>query len=156
MRVWLILACLAAAQSTAPRPAPPIETKHLTLSLSSGAVTAGKVPLYVDVTPQEKMHVYAPGQKGYIAIELTLDADAPVKAAGKTKYPPAKKLLMPALNETQLVYSTPFRITQDVVLRPGTPAGPIAITGTLRYQACDDNICYKPTTLALRWAFSNP
>lgn len=131
--------------------AAPVETKHLTLTTSSGPVTAGKLPLYVDVTPKPAMHVYAPGQPGYIVVELKLDADAPVTAAGKPKYPAGEKVVMAALKETQLVYATPFRITQDVARRAGTGSGALTIKGTLRYQACDDTICYKPATLAISW-----
>jgi len=156
MLAWLVLAWFAVPQTTASRPAPPIETKHLTLTTSSGRVSAGKLPLHVDVTPNEKMHVYAPGQAGYIAIDVKLDPDAPVKVAGKPKYPAGEKLFMPALNETQLVYSKPFRITQDVTLGPAARSGPVTIKGTVRYQACDDTICYKPVTLAVTWMVANP
>jgi len=148
---WLFLAWLALPQVPSPVQTKPIETKHLTLTVSTGAAVAGKVPLHVDVTPRENMHVYAPGQPGYIAIALTLDADAPVRAAGKAKYPAGDKLFMPALNETQLVYVKPFRITQDVTIPRPAPGGPLTIKGTVRYQACDDKICYKPATVAVSW-----
>lgn len=149
MLLWLLIAWLAAPQaSTVPKP---IETKHLTLTVSSGPVTGSRMALHVDVTPQPGMHVYAPGQPGYIAIELKLDPDAPVTAAGKAKYPAGEKLFMPALKETQLVYGKPFRLTQDVTLRSNDRTAPLTIKGTLRYQACDDTICYKPATVALSW-----
>ena len=154
MIAWFIVAWVAALQATAVPAA--IETKHLTVSVSSGAVKAGKVALHIDVTPREKMHVYAPGQPGYIPIALTLDPDAPVKVSGKPKYPAAAKFFMPALNETQLVYSNPFRITQDVTVSPKAPSGPLTIKGTLRYQACDDAICYKAATVAVSWTVANP
>lgn len=127
------------------------ENKHLivTTSASPEAAKAGKpVTLAVDVTPKPKMHVYSPGQDGYIAITLTLDAN-PAVTAGKAKYPPGEKIYMEALKETQIVYGKPFRILQNVTRRSG--AGPLTITGTLRYQACDDAICYLPTTIPLAW-----
>ena len=152
MNAWLCVAAVLAVQaSAAPKP---IETKHLTIAVSAGSIAAGKLPLYVDVTPREQMHVYAPGQPGYIAIELKLDAAAPVTAAGKAKYPAAEKIFMPALKETQLVYGKPFRITQDVTVRRGAP-GPLTVTGTVRYQACDDTICYKPVTIPVTWTLSS-
>jgi DsbC/DsbD-like thiol-disulfide interchange protein len=129
----------------------PIETAHLTAAATANAASVqrgGKVSLFLDVTPKPKMHVYSPGQEGYIAITLTLDADAAVTAA-KAKYPAGEKYVMPALNETQLVYARPFRITQDVTIKSG--AGPTTIKGTLRYQACDDQICYLPKTVPVEW-----
>jgi len=129
----------------------PIETAHLSADLSSSAAAVargGKVTLILDVTPKPKMHVYAPGQQGYIAIALTLDADPGVVAA-KAKYPAGEKYVMPALNETMLVYAKPFRITQDVTIK--SASGAKTIKGTLRYQACDDAICFLPKTIPVEW-----
>ena len=113
-------------------------------------MTSGKrVSLLVDVAPKPKMHVYAPGQEGYIAITLTLDAD-PAFTAGKATYPAGEKLFMQILNETQLVYAKPFRIAQDGV----TLAQPEMRRrllwrapddqGTVRYRACDDRSATCP------------
>ena len=153
MLAWLLAMALAVAQHAAPKS---IETAHLSVTPVAGTLKAGKVSLHVDVAPGPNMHVYAPGQPGYVAIVLTLDPDTPVTATGKAKYPAGEKVFMPVLNETQLVYGKPFRITQDVALRKDAARGPLTIKGSLRYQACDDKICYKPTTLAVSWTLSNP
>lgn len=145
------------------------ETAHLTVttSASQDAVAPGKrVSLQVDVVPKPKMHVYSPGQDGYIAITLTLAAD-PAFIAARAKYPAGEKLYMPVLKETQLVYSKPFRIVQEMTLasthgmrqralrlRSGQAVAEeasLTITGTLRYQACDDTICYLPVNVPLAW-----
>ena len=148
MLTLLIVGWLAVQAAAAPTP---IETRHLTLTPSAERMAAGRVALHVDVVPLPKMHVYAPGQRGYIAIALTLASDAPVKASGKPKYPAGEKIFMPVLNETQLVYGKPFRITQHVTLPPSVGSGPVTIKGTVRYQACDDTICYKPNTVSVSW-----
>jgi hypothetical protein len=145
---------VVAAQQPPAQPAGIVqETKHLTVitSASPDAVAPGKrVSLAVDVAPKPKMHVYAPGQDGYIAITLTLDAD-PAFTAGKAKYPAGEKILIKILNETQLVYAKPFRIAQDLTLRPAAKGPSLTVKGTLRYQACDDTICYLPTTVPVSW-----
>lgn len=147
--LWL-LAAVAAPQDAASMK----ETAHLAIRTSTSvdpAAPGRKVSLQVDVTPKPKMHVYAPGQEGYIAITLTLDAN-PAFTAAKAKYPPGEKLYMAALDEMQLVYAKPFRITQDITLKPGRSAAEtLAIKGTLRYQACDDKICYLPVTVPVTW-----
>jgi DsbC/DsbD-like thiol-disulfide interchange protein len=153
MLPFFILALLFAQGA----PKKPVETAHLsvTTSASPAAPAAGlRLGLHVDVTPKPNMHVYSPGQEGSLAVSLTLDANAPVAAAGKAKFPAGEKYVMPALNETQLVYSKPFRITQDVRIREGAPPGPLTIKGTLRYQACDDKICYLPKDVAVEWTVS--
>ena len=146
--------CMAAAAAQ-DLPASKKETKHLAVTTSSSPQTAAagkRVTLAVDVAPKPKMHVYSPGQEGYIGITLTLDAD-PAFTAAKAKYPAGEKIYMAILKETQLVYAKPFRIAQDVTLKPGT-TGPVTVKGTLRYQACDDTICYLPTTVPLTWTLT--
>jgi len=145
-----VCAAVVSAQDP-PKQDPKTETKHLTVTTSASpeAVKPGKpVTLAADVAPKPNMHVYSPGQDGYIAITLTLDAN-PAFTAAKAKYPAGEKVYMPILKETQVVYSKPFRILQNVTLRPGS--GPLTVKGTLRYQACDDTICYLPTTIPLEW-----
>src|SRR6476646_4723556 len=128
----------------------PQETPHLQLKTSVKALAAaGTVRLQIDVMPKAKMHVYAPGQDGYIPIQVTLTPDAAFTAA-KAKYPDGEKYVMPALNETQLVYARPFTITEDITLKSPRRA-PLTIKGSVRYQACDDTICYLPKTVAVEW-----
>lgn len=142
----LVVGLFAAGQAVGPKAQ---ETAHLTVTTSSSA-QAAKVSLFVDVAPKPTMHVYSPGQKGYIAITLTLDAN-PAFTAAKAKYPAGEKLFIKVLNETQLVYSKPFRITQDIRLVKPAAGAPLTIKGTLRYQACDDKICYLPQNVPVAW-----
>src|SRR5258706_16421108 len=109
------------------------ETRHLivTTSASQETVAPGKrLSLTVDVAPKPEMHVYSPGQAGYIGVALTLDADPAVTAA-KAKYPAGEKVYMPLLEETQLVYTKPFRIAQERVVRPVRGATALTIKATL-------------------------
>ena len=56
------------------------------------------------------------------------------------------------MNETQLVYSKPFRIVEDLTLTgPIVTVSPLVVKGSLRYQACDDRVCYLPQTVPLTW-----
>jgi DsbC/DsbD-like thiol-disulfide interchange protein len=137
------------------------ETAHLTIvtTASPDAAAPGqKLTLQLDVTPKPRMHVYAPGQDGYIPISLKLDEQTAFTAA-KGKYPAGEKYFMPALNETQIVYGKPFRITQEVTLARTAAlrelakqdAASLTIKGTVRYQACDDRICYLPANVPVEW-----
>jgi Thiol:disulfide interchange protein DsbD, N-terminal len=67
-----------------------------------------------------------------------------------TAFPPPEKFFFEPLKLTQLVFSKPFRITQDVTIA-AQPAGALRITGSLRYQACDDSVCYLPKTVPIEW-----
>lgn len=138
---------------------PSQETAHLKIATSAtpdAAKPDGKIALAVDVTPKPGIHVYAPGQDGYIAITVTLDPQPTFTKTGKPKYPDPVKIVMPALNETQLVYDTPFRITQDVTLAGAGKlkqlgSNPLVIKGSVRYQACNDKICFLPITVPVTW-----
>ena len=154
MLAWLVAALFTMPQGPANKGT--TETAHLVITTSVAPASAardGSITLYLDVAPKPRMHVYSPGQDGYIAVALTLDADASVTVA-KAQYPAGEKLFMPLLNETQLVYSKPFRITQDVT--PKGRTAPARLKGTLRYQACDDKVCYLPKTTPIAWTLTQP
>jgi hypothetical protein len=59
------------------------------------------------------------------------------------------------------VYQKPFRLTREVFL-DASPAAATALgtrtsltlSGRLEYQACDDKICYNPTSVQLSWTFA--
>jgi DsbC/DsbD-like thiol-disulfide interchange protein len=140
---------------------PQHETPHLTIATSASPATIApgqKVTLTVDVTPKPTMHVYAPGQEGYIPISLKLEPDEAFTAA-KAKFPAGEKLLMKALNETQIVYEKPFRFTQELKLanspdlaKRAAGGESLTVKGTVRYQACDDKICFLPANVPVEWS----
>jgi DsbC/DsbD-like thiol-disulfide interchange protein len=132
------------------------DTRHLTLTTSSTPATATpdrRVVLNVDVALKPRMHVYAPDQpKGqdYLPIALTVTEGDGFRLE-KPRYPSSEKFFFAPLKETQHVYSKPFRITQPIVLTRDSASEPLTITGTVRYQACDDALCYVPQTVAVKW-----
>ena len=149
----VLIAFGLATQSPATTPKK-IDSKYLTVETSAGRVTGGRVPLYLDITPKPKMHVYAPDKtQTYIPVTLSIDAHEGLKALVPT-FPPPEKYFFEPLTETQLVYSKPFRVVQEVTVpRAG---GTVTLTGTLRYQACDDKVCYMPQTVPVSWIVAAP
>jgi hypothetical protein len=111
----------------------------------------GFVTVQVEVRPQRGIHVYAPGNRDYLAPLLSLDWPAHVKVEAP-RYPPGEPYVFGDLKELVQVYNGPFRITQKVTL-PGDSAAPrrtLEITGTLRYQSCDDRVCFPVESIPLR------
>ena len=99
------------------------ETPHLTLTTSSSdkVVAPGtRFSLWVDITPKPKMHVYAPEQKDYIPIEITLEDNDAIKTLPPV-FPKGEKFFFAPLKETQLVLSKPFRVIQDVTVNLSAP-----------------------------------
>jgi hypothetical protein len=156
-----MLAVLLLVQALGAAPSTPIDTPHLTLSLTASAGAAapgGKVLLYLDIAPKAKMHVYAPQQKDYIPVAITLEP-GPAFRVLPPVFPKPEKYFFAPLKETQLVYSKPFRIVQEIALATPSalreagiaPGTTVTISGKVRYQACDDAICYLPKDLPVSW-----
>lgn len=129
-------------------------TPHLTLATSSSATMVkpkAKVSLFVDIIPDPKIHVYAPGAVDYIPVALTIAPQKGITAA-KVQYPKSEDLFFEPLNEHVPVYQKPFRLAQDITLAPSVKAGQtLTLTGTLKYQACDDSVCFAPVTTPVSW-----
>jgi hypothetical protein len=152
---------LTARAGAGPRDSRQIETPHLTITTgaSDGSVAPGsRFSLVIDIAPKPRMHVYAPQQTDYIPISLTLESDDAIKPHPPT-FPAPERFFFKPLKETQLVYSRRFRIVQDLTVAL-TPAvrerakaedAALKINGVLRYQACDDMICYVPKDVPVSW-----
>lgn len=110
--------------------------------------------LVVDVAPRPSMHVYAPGNRNYRAVKLTIDPSDAVQMT-PLEFPKAEPYVYKPLNETVQVYTRPFRLVQEVQALPeqGTGDSPreLTLTGQLEYQACDDVVCYPVKRVPLAW-----
>ncbi len=138
-----------------------VASKFLTVrsGLSDPVAAPGhRVTLALDVIPGKNLHIYAPGQAGYVGIAVKLDPSPDFRVHPPT-YPAPREYLFAPLKELVKVYDRPFRILQDVTLAltPGlrqraAERGTLVLTGTLEYQACDDKVCFRPDSLPLRWS----
>ena len=134
--------------------------RYLRVRLRRAAVASApgaRVTLVADIVPGPKMHVYAPGQREYISIELTIP-DSPDYKAAPPAFPAAKALYLEPIKTTVQVFDAPFRITQVITLartpelqRRAASGESLTVIGTLKYQACDDLVCYRPDTAKLSW-----
>ena len=131
-----------------------VSLPHLELRTVQSDETAGpgsRVTLGVEIKLPPRVHVYAPGVKGYKSIALAID-EIPEIHSREALYPPAKILWLAAIKEKVPVLEGSFRILQDVNVSAEV-VGPekISIHGKLKYQACDDKICYLPAEAPLEW-----
>src|SRR5216117_1894156 len=130
-------------------PTPP---KHLTISATSSAATAApgsKVSLFLDITPNPGIHVYAPGAKDYLPIAVTIDPH-PGVTVGAVKYPKSDTMVFDS--ERVPVYQKAFRLVDEVSLASSLKtADMVTLIGTVKYQACDDHVCYFPASVPVSW-----
>ena len=131
---------------------------NLTTYSSNPELAAGnRFSLVLDIEPLEDMHVYAPGADDYQVVALNLDPNPYIRELPMT-YPESVNFYFEPFDETVPVYLEPIRLLQELIL-DGEPATQralrgqesITLTGTLDYQACDDAICYLPTSIPLSW-----
>jgi hypothetical protein len=139
-----------------------VEGKQLTATIgaSNATVVPGhRVALTMDIDLQPGMHVYAPGVEGYIPIDWKMQ-DSASASVHPPVFPRSEKLYLKAIDETVPAYRNRFRLTRDITIPPDDrlqPAldgsGHFTVNGSLRYQACDDRVCYIPQELRLQWTF---
>lgn len=132
--------------------APAVKGRYLDAvpSVAWGSGSArDRLTLIVDVTPKPGMRVYAPGNKGYTPVQLTIDAAGDYTVA-PTQYPKPSMYFFAPLNERVQVFDRVFRLSREVIGRGARPSAR-TMTGRLEYQACDDKVCYLPQTLSLSW-----
>ena len=125
---------------------------------SDSAIAPGnRFSIVLDVTPHPGIHVYAPGAKNYRVIALNIAAQPFIRVL-PMKYPASQIYSSKSLNERVPVYQKPFTLLQEVILE-GTPQAQasfrgkdaVTLSGTLKYQACDDKICYNPALIPISW-----
>jgi len=129
-----------------------LDTPHLQASVEGDVRIGadGRGVMTLAVAPKPKMHVYAADAKGYVPFTLRVEPVA-ILVPGRVAYPAAEVLVLPPGGETSRVYSKPFKVTQAFVLTPDgrktlTDSGRVPAVAQIRYQACDDAVCYRPTT----------
>jgi peroxiredoxin len=140
-----------------------LSTAHLDVKTypSEAAIAPGnRFSIAFDITPRPRVHVYAPGASGYRAIGVTM-APQPFVRVLPLKYPKSQIYFFKPLNERIPVYEKPFTLVQEVILEGHPDAqtafrgkDSVTLTGTLDYQACDDKVCFIPSSVPLSWTLS--
>ncbi len=137
-----------------------VAAKHLQLATASSdeeVATGQKIFIALELSLPPNMHVYAPGVTGYIPIDWTME-QTPGAAIGPAEYPVSALLRMEAIHETVPVFQGQVRLVRTVVI--GNPTeikaildagGSLILSGTFRYQACDDRTCFLPETVPVSW-----
>jgi len=135
-------------------------TAHLKLIAypSNPNVTVGtRFSIAVEIDPNPDIHVYAPGAEamGYRVISLNL-APVPHVRFEPVEFPASEIYYFEPLDERVPVYQSPFTLLQEIVVA-GTPEAEkalaqldsLTLSGTLDYQACDDELCFEPVSVPL-------
>jgi DsbC/DsbD-like thiol-disulfide interchange protein len=102
--------------------------------------------LSVRIVPNQGIHVYAPGNPENIPVSISLTPPAGL-AVDPAKFPKAEDFFFGPTAETLKVYTKPFVVSVPMRVESGAAAPAareVTVTGAVRYQACNDRVCFPP------------
>jgi thiol:disulfide interchange protein len=112
-----------------------------------------RAALQVRLPPQLHVQSNAPRDPALIPTELTFRPPAGIRAT-EIVFPKATDFEQAGLSQPLAVFEHEFAIGVQFAVAEGTAPGTIDIPGSLRYQACDDKVCYPPQTGDVRWSLT--
>jgi Thiol:disulfide interchange protein DsbD, N-terminal len=147
--ILLTVAAPLAAQSQRPRAevAPVVDTSPV----KAGA--PAQLTLHVRLPKDIHVQSNKPRDPLLIPTVLTLEPPAGI-TVDSIDYPPASDLAQPGRKEPLAVFGSEFAITVKVSLGSGVAAGDLNVPGTLRYQACNDTVCFPPARATTQWVLN--
>jgi thiol:disulfide interchange protein DsbD len=87
-----------------------------------------------------------PKDEYLIPFKLTW-SDSPLQVKS-ISYPPSEELKVGT--DTLSVFTGAINVETEFKAPPEAAAGTMIVTGTLRYQACNDQMCFRPASIGLR------
>ena len=147
MAVMTLLTAVLWASMAAAQPGRiPIE-----LATEADAAHAGttfRVSVQAQLEPGFHVNSQEPLEAFLIPTVLTLDPPAGIELAGLA-WPAAILLSQTGADQPLAVFEEEFAIGAALALDRGLAPGDYAVPGVLRYQACDETMCYLPATAPL-------
>ena len=130
-------------------------TAELTPLVESDAAPGSPVRAALQVRIPDRFHVQsdAPRDPTLIPTVLTVDAPAGVKVA-EVVFPTAAEFEQIGQAQPLLVFEHEFTIGVQFDVADTVPTGRMEVPGRLRYQACDDRLCYPPVTTDVLWTLN--
>jgi thiol:disulfide interchange protein DsbD len=126
---------------------------------SSGYLNIGELPklagkrnaavqVKIPVTVKEGYHVNSnqPSEEYLIPLKLTWTSLGALQG-GTVTYPKAAQEKYEFSEKPLSVYTGDFQLVANFKVAANAPAGPGAVTGKLKYQACSNRACYPPKTV---------
>lgn len=110
----------------------------------------GTVTLRVQLPATVHVQSDKPLDPSLIPTALTIDPPAGLRVE-KIVYPAALKLKQEGQAQPLAVFGPDFTITVHLAVGVGAAAGELSVPARLRYQACDEFMCYPPKNVDTKW-----
>jgi thioredoxin:protein disulfide reductase len=91
-----------------------------------------------------------PRDPSLIPTVLSIDAPAGVTVQ-EVVFPPTTDLKQTGVDQPLAVFEHQFVVGVRFAIAAGVAAGPLEVPARLRYQACDETMCYAPGTVETAW-----
>jgi thiol:disulfide interchange protein DsbD len=120
---------------------------------TNGAHAGSALRAALQISLEEGFHTNAnrPRDPNLIPIELTFDNLPAGISVAEIVYPEPIELRQEGADQPLLVFARDFTIGVLFNVAGNVASGETTVPGNLRYQACDEKACYKPTTVATVW-----
>lgn len=141
----LLVACLACTAR-----AEVVKSKYadLTTAVNKTALKPGQevvIAVQLDVKTHYHAQSHTPSDPNYIAYKVTIDEN-PAFTVGTPIYPEGEDRDFGVLGRLN-VYVGKSVTYIPITVKADVKAGELKITGSAKYQACDDTVCYAPQTV---------
>src|SRR5262245_56199209 len=149
--IGIVLLVLAAATPSSGQTRPPEAT--ITPFVESDGVRAGSpVRVALTVGLPEGLHVQSdrPRDPSLIPTVLTIDAPAGVKVT-QLIFPHPTDFAQEGQPQPLAVFEREFVVGAELEIAPDVKPGELSIPAKLRYQACNDKVCFRPMTATTGW-----
>ena len=119
---------------------------------SDGVPAGATVRAALKVALPEGYHVQSnkPRDPSLIPTELNIEPPTGITVE-ELVFPPAEDFKQEGLPEPLLVFEREFVIGVRLSLAANLPPGDLILPARLRYQACDDKMCYAPSNAQTQW-----
>jgi len=135
-------------------PAPP-DPAEVTPIVGATAVPAGsEVRAALAVRLDESLHANSNAPRDPTLIPMTLRFEVPDGVSvSEIVWPDAGEFEQRILDTVSVldVFQHEFTVGVRIAVGADVPPGPTPVRGFLRYQACDDRLCYPPATVRATW-----
>ena len=121
----------------------------------AGAHAGETARVALRVSLPDGLHTQSNKPRDPLLIPTELTIDAPVGITVKeTVFPPSTDLKQLGQDQPLAVFEQTFAIGVQLAIAPGVAAGTLVVPAHLRYQACDANLCYAPSTATVEWTIT--
>ena len=150
---WLAAVCVVFAAGASGRAQlRGITADILPIAESDGVHVGTTVRAALQIRLPEGFHVNSNKPREPLLIPITLSVRPPEGiTATEIVYPQPTDLRQEGADQLLSVYEREFAIGVRLAVDFALPAGELVVPASLRYQACDEKMCYAPVTVSTGW-----